>query len=243
MKRLFWTVLVGLLWLAACAPPSTPIATTIPTLTVAVPTPAPADTEVPTLAPAALAGPQAATSMTWLDGADLVYVPAGDFIMGTGIASTPQKTIYLDGYWIYATEVTNKMYLQCVTTGNCAPPAQEIGAPVYTNADYGDYPLVGATWDMASNYCSWAQGQLPTEAQWEKAARGADGNVFPWGVATPSCSLLNFQGCVGHTSSVTDYPDGRSAYGPGATESCSGWQTAARKRPFAPGPSSARGRS
>ena len=165
------------------------------------------------LPPAALAGPQSASSMTWLDGVDMVYVPAGDFIMGTGVGSTPEKTVYLDGYWIYSTEVTNKMYAQCITTGNCAPPAQEVGAPVHTNAQYGDYPVVGVTWDMAANYCDWAEAKLPTEAQWEKAARGEAGNVFPWGINPPSCSLLNYKGCLGHTSGVIDYPDGRSLYG------------------------------
>jgi hypothetical protein len=151
--------------------------------------------------------------MTWLDGVETVYVPEGDFLMGTGVGSTPEKTVYLDGYWIYATEVTNKMYAQCVTTGNCAPPAQEVGAPVYTNPQYGDFPVVGVTWDMASNYCKWAQADLPTEAQWEKAARGEDGRVFPWGINPASCSLLNFKGCVGHTTSVIEYLDGRSPYG------------------------------
>jgi hypothetical protein len=151
--------------------------------------------------------------MTWLDGAMLVYVPAGDFVMGTGVGNTPQKSVYLDGYWIYATDVTNKMYGQCVATGNCAPPAQEIGAPVYSNPQYGDYPIVGVSWDMAANYCKWAEGQLPSEAQWEKAARGQNGSVFPWGVDQPNCGLLNYKGCLGHSSGVLDSPDGRSAYG------------------------------
>jgi hypothetical protein len=66
---------------------------------------------------------------------------------------------------------------------------------------------------MAANYCGWAQAQLPSEAQWEKAARGEDGAVYPWGIAAPSCSVLNFKGCLGHSSSVLDFPDGRSAYG------------------------------
>jgi len=148
-----------------------------------------------------------------LDGVEMVYVPAGGFSMGTGIGSTPEKTVYLDGYWIYTTDVTNKMYSQCVTTGNCAPPAQEVGAPIYTNPQYGDFPVVGVTWDMATNYCAWAEAELPTEAQWEKAARGENSSVYPWGINQPSCSLLNYKGCVGHTTNVTDFPDGRSPYG------------------------------
>ena len=91
--------------------------------------------------------------------------------------------------------------------------AQEIGAPVYTNPDYGDYPVVGVTWDMAANYCKWAQGSLPSEAQWEKAARGQDGAVYPWGNDNAGCDLLNYKGCLGHASSVNDFPAGRSPYG------------------------------
>jgi len=211
MKSLSWLILLSVLMVASCTPVATPTPTTVPP-TVLPPTEIPA-TATPALVPAALAGPQAGSSMLWLDGAMLVYVPAGEFIMGTGTGSTPEKTIYLDGYWVYGTPVTNKMYTQCVATGNCAPPAQEIGSPVYSNPQYGDFPTVGVTWDMAANYCGWSLAQLPTEAQWEKAARGADGAVFPWGIAEPSCSVLNFKGCLGHTTGVLDYPDGRSPYG------------------------------
>jgi formylglycine-generating enzyme required for sulfatase activity len=211
MKRLTWVVLAGVLIVGACSP-STPAPTPVPP-TVSAPTPVPSATVAPTLVPAALAGPQAGTSMTWVDGALMVYVPAGEFTMGTGVGNTPEKAVYLDGYWISSTDVTNKMYAQCIATGNCAPPAQELGVPVYSNPAYGDFPVVGVTWDMASNYCTWVQGALPTEAQWEKAARGDSGNPFPWGNQAPSCSLVNFKGCVGHSSSTLDYADGRSNYG------------------------------
>src|SRR5512143_2685123 len=112
MKRLTWIVLAGVLIVGACSP-STPPPTPVPP-TVSLPSPVPAATIAPTLAPAALAGPQAGTSMTWVDGALLVYVPAGEFTMGTGVGNTPEKTIYLDGYWISSTDVTNKMYAQCI---------------------------------------------------------------------------------------------------------------------------------
>ncbi len=215
MKRITWILLAGALMLAACAPASTPIptATILPATVPPSPTIPPAPSAVPTLVPAVLAGPQAGTSMAWIDGSVLRYVPAGNFTMGTGVTSTPQKTVTLDSYWIYQTAVTNKMYSQCVTTGNCAPPAQEVGAAVYSNPAYGDFPVVGVTWDMAANYCKWAQAQLPTEAQWEKAARGDSGATYPWGNGLPTCSLANYQGCLGHLSSVTDYADGSSPYG------------------------------
>lgn len=211
MRLLSWIVLVGSL-AAACAPPAVATPTAIPPTAVMPPTAVP-PTERPALAPAVLAGPQAGSSMLWLDGAMLVFVPGGEFTMGSGVGDAPEKSIFLDAYWIYATAVTNKMYAQCVATGNCAPPAQEVGSPVYTNTQYGDFPVVGVTWDMASNYCGWAEARLPTEAQWEKAARGSDGSVFPWGISQPECSLANFKGCLGHTSSVADFPEGRSPYG------------------------------
>ena len=210
--RLLGLIALTVVLVTACAPTPTATPTSLP------PTQSPPPTEVsatatPALAPAALAGPQAGSSMLWMDGAELVYIPSGDFTMGNDQGSTPVKTVYLDPFWIYSTPVTNKMYTQCVATGNCAPPAQEVGSPVYSNPLYGDFPVVGVTWDMAANYCGWAQGQLPSEAQWEKAARGADGAVYPWGLAAPSCSVVNFEGCLSHSSSVLDFPDGRSPYG------------------------------
>ncbi|HEX8993440.1 MAG TPA: formylglycine-generating enzyme family protein [Anaerolineales bacterium] len=215
MNRLSWILLVGAMLLAGCAPASTPIPTAThpsspPPATL---TPIPEATQAPTLVPVTLAGPQSGTTMVWIDGSQLAYVPAGNFLMGMGTGNAPQKTVTLDGYWIGVTDVTNKMYAQCVATGNCAAPGQEIGTPVYTNPDYGDYPVVGVTWDMAAGYCKWSQGSLPTEAQWEKAARGQNGAVYPWGNDTPGCDLLNFVGCLGHLSSVKDFPAGRSPYG------------------------------
>jgi len=213
MNRVLLTFLAGALVLGACAPASVPTPTALPPTIEASPTSEPATTFPPTLVPVSLSGPQAGTTMAWLDNSQLVYIPAGDFIMGLGSGDAPQKTVSLDGYWIYKTDVTNKMYGQCVGTGNCAAPAQEIGTPVYTNPVYGDSPVVGVTWDMAANYCKWVQGQLPTEAQWEKAARGSDGKVYPWGNENAGCDLLNYKGCLGHTNGVNDYPAGRSQYG------------------------------
>ncbi len=214
MNRLTWLFLTGAMILASCAPASNPTPTASqPTAVPPSLTTAPVLTEAPTLIPVALAGPQAGTTMAWTDGSLLAYVPAGDFIMGMGVGNAPQKTITLDPYWIGTTDVTNKMYAQCVATANCAAPSQEIGTPVYSNPEYGDYPVVGVTWDMAANYCKWDQGSLPTEAQWEKAARGSNAGVYPWGNDNVACDLLNYVGCLGHTSAVSDYPTGRSPYG------------------------------
>ena len=213
MKRLIWILLMAIL-LAACAPASTPT----PMPTALPPTSEPTVTSVPptsapTLAPVSLAGPSTGTTMTWVDSGVLTYIPSGEFIMGLGYGDAPTKTVTLDAYWIQQTEVTNKMYAQCVASGNCSAPVQEIGTPPYSSVQFGDYPIVGVTWDAANTYCQWIGGQLPSEAQWEKAARGTNGNVYPWGNDKPTCDLANFGTCAGHTSHVNDYPAGKSSYG------------------------------
>jgi formylglycine-generating enzyme required for sulfatase activity len=195
--------------LNACAPTATP--TPLP----ATPPPATVEaaTSTPTTVPVNLSGPEAGALMVWLDNAPLVYIPAGEFFMGTGIGDAPKRTVTLDAFWIQQTEVTNSMYAQCVKVGSCTPPVQEIGAPFYNNPEFASYPVVGVDWNQATAYCNWIQGRLPTEAEWEKAARGAEGNIYPWGNDGPACDVGNFVGCGGHTSSVTDHPDGRSPYG------------------------------
>jgi formylglycine-generating enzyme required for sulfatase activity len=209
-------ILIGLALTAmvgACAPvttstPTFPAPTQVPP-TLEPPTAVPS----PTLVPVSLAGPGVGAEMAWVDGSVLVYVPAGEFSMGYGAPDAPEKSVYLDGYWIYQTEVTNSMYAFCVSVGACAPPAQELGTPVYDNPIYANYPVVGVSWDMAANYCAWVGGSLPTEAQWERAARGNAGGSYPWGNAEPSCELGNFAGCVGALSDVTKYADGGSPFG------------------------------
>ncbi len=213
-NRMLFVILVLMVLLAACAPAATSMPTVAPTLPPATepPTGLP-PVSTPTLFPVLLAGPQASTSMKWIDTSVLAYVPAGDFQMGNASASTPQHTVSLDAFWIQQTKVTNGMYAQCVAAGICAPPTQELGAPQYTNPEYNSHPVVGVSWDQASAYCTWVGGRLPTEAEWEKAARGTSGGTFPWGNDGAACDFLNFATCINHTTSVTDYPDGRSPYG------------------------------
>src|SRR6185436_18577532 len=162
----------------ACVPATPPPTPTAPPVTVAPPTVEP-PTSTPTLVPAPLSGPQAGSAMKWVDSSTLMYIPAGEFIRGTGAGDSPTQAIALDAFWIQETEVSNGMYAQCVATGACTPPVQEIGAPVYTNPQYNSFPVVGVDWDQASAYCAWIQGNLPTEAQWEKAARGTTGATYP----------------------------------------------------------------
>jgi len=152
--------------------------------------------------------PKAGDTLGWVDGSLLVYIPPGEFIMGHGGEDSPEHSAYLDGFWIYRTEVTNRMYTQCMMMGACSPP--QAGDPEDPSA--ADLPVTGIRWEQAESYCEFVGGHLPTEAQWEKTARGEDGNIYPWGNGEPNCELLNFDDCVGKTSSVIEYPQGASPY-------------------------------
>lgn len=154
------------------------------------------------------------------DGMNLVYVPAGEFIMGSddGYArERPIHTVYLDNYWIDQTEVTNAMYAKCVEDGECTPPAfirSSKRNSYYGNSQFNDYPVIWVSWNQANVYCEWADRRLPTEAEWEKAARGTNGSTYPWGEAIPNANLLNLnRGTGGDTSEVGSYPAGASVYG------------------------------
>jgi len=217
MKMKSWLaiwMITGALVLVACSPASTPTPNPLTAVESPVSTEEIPKTDIPPLVTLDLAGPGVGTSMRWADGSSLVFVPPGEFLMGdNSIPDGPQTTVYLDGYWIYQTEVTNRMYARCVSVGACAPPAQERGTPTYDNPEYGNYPVVGLSWDMTANYCNWAGGRLPTEAQWEKAARGTTGNPYPWGDESPSCNLANLAGCVSAINSVVVYENGASPFG------------------------------
>lgn len=152
-----------------------------------------------------------------IDGATLVYVPAGQFLMGSGRADPeaeqdekPQHSPSLDAYWIDRTEVTNAMYARCVEAGDCTAPMH---SSRYSQPEYAEHPVSGVTWFQAGEYCRWAGRRLPTEAEWEKAARGTDGRLYPWGNTAPDAKLLNFGKEVNDTTPVGNYPAGASPYG------------------------------
>ena len=154
------------------------------------------------------------TQISPLDGMVLSNIPAGTFLMGSeegGENEQPVHSVRLDAFWMDQTEVTNGMYALCVAAGACEPPRS--GNSIYPNIYYGDavyvnYPVVWVTWYRARDYCNWAGRRLPTEAEWEYAARGGlVGANYPWGDKNPSCKQANFgSSCVGGTSSVGSYP-------------------------------------
>jgi formylglycine-generating enzyme required for sulfatase activity len=180
-----------------------------------------------------MTGPPADASIgdTWTrpaDGAVMVYVPAGEFLMGCADEEIdailddctdcersdfsdeqPQHTVYLDAYWIDRTEVTNAQHLKCVEAGACKPSI----TMALQRRDAADLPVVLVDWDDAQDYAAWAGGRLPTEAEWEKAARGTDGRIHPWGNSPPDCQKVNYGGCAGEPLPVGSLPDGASPYG------------------------------
>ena len=103
--------------------------------------------------------------------------------------------VTLHAFWIDRTEVSNAAYRSCVVAGACSRPTPIWNLDYFTS-DPEQAPVVRVTWDQARAYCSWRGGRLPTEAEWELAARGTDGRMYPWGAATiaPSCVRVNFYG-------------------------------------------------
>ncbi len=174
-----------------------------------------AQAPAPTDTPAALAA--GSIKINPVDGAEMVFVPSGEFTMGSGdddpdadSDEKPQHTVYLDAFWIYKTEVTNAQYRKCVEVGACTLPHKTW---YYDNPAYADHPVVYVDWYQAKAFCEWAGGRLPTEAEWEKAARGTDGRIYPWGNEWDANKLNSSEAGPGTTTKVGDYPTGASPYG------------------------------
>lgn len=199
--------------LATSRPATTlaPTKTSRPTVTL---TPSP--TPIPTLG-------IGSTLVSQKDEMVMVYVPEGDFVMGSANSDPeavkdekPQHVVYLDAFWIYKTEVTNAMYHLCLEAKVCKAPSAIDSAThpdYFDNPDYQDYPVVHVNWNDAWAYCNWAGSRLPTEAEWEKAARGELGQLYPWGNDPPSAARFNFASVLDDPAEVGSYPNGQSPYG------------------------------
>ncbi len=185
------------------------------------------------MAPGALHGQQTMTSpylgkfyaVKGTRGGPMAYIPAGEFQMGCndvadpqcGADESPSHRVYLDAYYIDKHDVTVAEYRDCVTTGGCKQPASS-GECNWGKPDRETHPINCVDWNGALTYCTWARKRLPTEAEWEKAARGTDGRVYPWGNAMPSCDYAVLQegwkGCgIGTAWPVCSKPSGNSPYG------------------------------
>ncbi|WKZ38942.1 MAG: SUMF1/EgtB/PvdO family nonheme iron enzyme [Anaerolineales bacterium] len=150
------------------------------------------------------------------DGMRQVFVPAGEFLMGRDgqpFQGAPPHSVYLDSYWMDQVEVSNAMYEGCVKEEACEPPTLRLN-PYYGKWVYRNYPVVYVSWFQAQAYCEWAGRRLPTEAEFEKAARGTDERKHPWGNSQPTPRHANYaEALIGEPVPVYRYPLGASPYG------------------------------
>jgi formylglycine-generating enzyme required for sulfatase activity len=168
-------------------------------------------------------------------GVPMRLVPAGTFTMGSDaddalaeckkyrsdcsrdwfINEEPAHQVDLDAFYMDKFEVTNARYKACVDAGVCTPPQDTNSytrSSYYDNSQYNNFPVINVDWNQAKTYCEWRGARLPSEAEWEKAARGTDGRTYPWGEGI-DCDKANYSGCKGDTTEVGSYADGKSPYG------------------------------
>ncbi|MBA3534109.1 MAG: SUMF1/EgtB/PvdO family nonheme iron enzyme [Ardenticatenales bacterium] len=210
----------------------TPIPSPTPEPAIPTPTLTPeplTPTSFPTIEPTPTLG-IGSTLVSEKDGMTLVYVPSGNFLMGSredepgAEDEKPQHSEHLGAFWIDQTEVTNGMYEQCVQADDCQPPSDI--SSISRESYYGDtrfvnYPVVRVSWEDAKNCCAWAGRRLPTAVEWEKAARGQDGRIYPWGDDPATVERANYceqEDCSEppkgkDTEPVGRYPAGASPYG------------------------------
>jgi len=181
---------------------------------------------------------------------DMALIPAGEFTMGgdqeTALSEcekyfsgckrdewylneSPVHEVTLNAFYMDIYEVTNNKYQECVAAGSCTPPTRNSSSTrsaYFGNPEFASYPVIWVSWDQAQTYCKWRGPRLPSEAEWEKAARGTEANLYPWGEAFESgegnfCDVnckepwanKNFDDGFADTAPVGSFEKGLSPYG------------------------------
>ncbi len=190
-----------------------------PTKTI---TPTATKTKIPT--PTVTPTPTLPIEITTDNGAEMVLVPAGEFVMGSDAENDegPVHTVSLNSFYIDKYEVSNALYKLCVNESKCSLPK---AVTYFGEEKYQNLPVVFVNWDMATIYCEWRGARLPTEAEWEKSARGEKARMYPWGNQFDG-SAVNFcdKNCSGDPDYSSDdgfavlapvdsFPEGVSKYG------------------------------
>jgi ABC-type amino acid transport substrate-binding protein len=145
-------------------------------------------------------------------------IPAGEFVRGSNVAfpdERPEQTIYLDEFFIDQFEVTNRQYARCVNAGRCTLPRLPRSvnfSGYYAQSIFGNYPAIWVSWQDAANYCQFVGKRLPSEAEWEKAARGGQNVIYPWGNDEPT-TQTNFNYVQRDVAAVGSFPGDVSLYG------------------------------
>lgn len=167
------------------------------------------------------------TKVSEQDGMVMMYVSEGEFTIGVEnlvlpsdparrYNQIPAEKVYVNAFWIDQTEVTNAMYGKCVDTGQCDKPLNEYENNIdyyFRDPEFEKFPVLYVDWYMASKYCSSVGRRLPSEAEWEKAARGTDGRHYPWGNDVNSGLARYASGRLEDVAEVGSYPLGASPYG------------------------------
>jgi formylglycine-generating enzyme required for sulfatase activity len=151
--------------------------------------------------------------VTGRDGSVLVYVPGGEYLLGSDDLSECEQPVHraiLNAFWIGKYPVTNEQYASYLKA-NPKVEKPEFWDDKRFNQPW--QPVVGVSWQDANGYCGWAGLQLPSEAQWEAAARGLEGRRFPWGSEEPTPEHANFDGREGQTTPVGASPKGAGPFG------------------------------
>lgn len=195
--------------------------TIMPTSTPTFPPMSPTPTSVP---PTATLPPEPGATRVWeKDSSEMIYIPAGEFVMGLrqdgSIAYDGDEfrhTVYLDAFWIDKYETTNAQYKRCVDAGACERPFSNSSysrVAYYDDPQFDRYPVIEVNWKGAADYCQWVGKRLPTEAEWEYAARGADERTWPWGSLFDPDKVNSWEGGAGDTTQVDWYANGASVFG------------------------------